>query len=56
MDHEDKTARISVYVTPTCRRQLDYLWRTTGRQKSEIIAEALAQYYAQNQGEVSRHP
>jgi predicted transcriptional regulator len=46
MISEPKTARISLYVTPTCRAQLDQLWRDTGRQKSEIVAEALAQYFA----------
>ena len=45
MSKEEKTARISLYVTPACRAQLDHLWRETGRQKSEIVAAALAHYY-----------
>ena len=27
MATEEKTARISLYVTPACRAQLDHLWR-----------------------------
>ena len=45
MSKEEKTARISLYVTPACRAQLDHLWRETGRQKSDIVAAALAHYY-----------
>ncbi len=40
-----KTARISLYVTPECYEQLRTLWRDTGRQKSDLVAEAIAQYY-----------
>lgn len=45
MSKAEKTARISLYVTPTCRAQLDHLWRETGRQKSDIVAAALDRYY-----------
>ena len=45
MSTVEKTARISLYVTPACRAQLDHLWRETGRQKSELVAEALNHYY-----------
>ena len=54
MSSEEKTARISLYVTPACRAQLDHLWRETGRQKSDIVAAALAHYYDTllNQGQI----
>ncbi len=55
---KEKTARISLYVTPACRAQLDHLWRETGRQKSEIVAAALAHYYdtLRQQGQIHTSP
>ncbi len=40
-----KTARISLYVIPECYEQLRLLSRDTGRQKSDLVADAIAQYY-----------
>ena len=45
MEAVAKTARISLYVTPTCRAQLEQLWRDTGRQKSDIVADAINHYF-----------
>jgi predicted DNA-binding protein len=45
METQAKTARISLYVTPTCRAQLELLWRETGRQKSDIVADAINHYF-----------
>lgn len=45
MEAQAKTARISLYVTPACRAQLEQLWRETGRQKSDIVADAIDHYF-----------